>query len=75
MEPLIFLAALGAVFWFLLIRPQRQRQSKHRSMLADLSAGDEVITAGGVFATRPAPRSGSPKRPSQTSFRSPRSRR
>ncbi len=51
MEPLIFLAALAAVFWFLLVRPQRQRQSKHRSMLAELSAGDEVITAGGVFAT------------------------
>ena len=51
MEPLIFLAALAAVFWFLLVRPQRQRQSKHRSMLAELSTGDEVITAGGVFAT------------------------
>jgi preprotein translocase subunit YajC len=51
MEPLIYLAALAAVFWFLLVRPQRQRQSHQRSMLAGLSAGDEVITAGGVFAT------------------------
>ena len=49
MEPLIFLAALAAVFWFLIIRPQKRRQSAHQSMLSALSSGDEVITAGGVF--------------------------
>jgi preprotein translocase subunit YajC len=49
MEPLIFLAALAAVFWFLLIRPQRRRQAAHRSMVSGLAAGDEVITLGGVF--------------------------
>lgn len=49
MEPLILLAAMAGLFWFLLIRPQRQRQSAHRSMLSGLGAGDEVITAGGVF--------------------------
>jgi preprotein translocase subunit YajC len=49
LEPLIFLAALAAVFWFLIIRPQKRRQSAHQSMLSALSTGDEVITAGGVF--------------------------
>ena len=49
MEPLIFLAALAAVFWVLIIRPQKRRQSAHQSMLSALSSGDEVITAGGVF--------------------------
>lgn len=49
MEPLIFLVALAAVFWFLLVRPQKRRQSQHRSMVEGLAAGDEVITAGGVF--------------------------
>jgi preprotein translocase subunit YajC len=49
MEPLILLAAMAGLFWFLLIRPQRQRQSAHRSMVSGLGAGDEVITAGGVF--------------------------
>lgn len=47
--PLIFLAAMAAVFWFLLIRPQRQRQVAHRTMVSALGPGDEVITAGGVF--------------------------
>ena len=47
--PLIFLAAIAALFWFLLIRPQRQRQVAHRTMVSELGLGDEVITAGGVF--------------------------
>ena len=49
MEPLIFLAAMGALFWFLLIRPQRRRATAHRSLVEALKPGDEVITAGGVF--------------------------
>jgi preprotein translocase subunit YajC len=47
--PLIFLAAMAALFWFLLIRPQRQRRVAHRTMVSELALGDEVITAGGVF--------------------------
>jgi preprotein translocase subunit YajC len=47
--PLIFIAAMGAVFWFLLIRPQRQRAAAHRAMVSELGPGDEVITSGGVF--------------------------
>jgi preprotein translocase subunit YajC len=49
--PLIFLAAMAALIWFLLIRPQRQRQSAHRELMAELAPNDEVITAGGVLGT------------------------
>ncbi|HEX2291896.1 MAG TPA: preprotein translocase subunit YajC [Gaiellaceae bacterium] len=51
MEPLIFLAAMAALFWFLLIRPQRRRQSQHQALIAGLSTGDEIVTAGGIFGT------------------------
>jgi len=47
--PLIFLVAMAAVFWFLLIRPQRQRRAAHQTMVSGLGSGDEVITAGGIF--------------------------
>ena len=47
--PLIFLAAMVAVFWFLLIRPQRQRQAAHQNLMAQLAPGDEVVTAGGMI--------------------------
>jgi preprotein translocase subunit YajC len=47
--PLLFLLAMIAILWFLLIRPQRARQAAHRDLIAELSPGDEVVTAGGVF--------------------------
>jgi preprotein translocase subunit YajC len=49
--PLIFLAALAAVLWFVLIRPQRRRQQEHRALVSGLSRDDEVITLGGIFGT------------------------
>ena len=47
--PLIFLVAMVALLWFVLIRPQRQRQATHRALLQELGIDDEVVTAGGVF--------------------------
>jgi preprotein translocase subunit YajC len=49
--PLIFLAAMAALLWFLLIRPQRQRQAAQRELIAELAPNDEVVTAGGLFGT------------------------
>lgn len=49
--PLIFLVAITAVFWFLLIRPQRQRQAAHRTLITQLAPNDEVVTAGGMLGT------------------------
>ena len=46
--PLIF---LFIIFYFLLIRPQQQKQKSHADMIAKLEKNDEVITAGGVHAT------------------------
>jgi preprotein translocase subunit YajC len=47
--PLLFLVAMIAVMWFVLIRPQRARQAAHRNLIAELAPGDEVVTAGGVL--------------------------
>jgi preprotein translocase subunit YajC len=49
--PLIFFVAIAAVMWFLLIRPQRQRQAAHRQLVTALAPDDEVVTAGGMFGT------------------------
>lgn len=37
------------VLYFLMIRPQMKRQKEHRNLVAGLSKGDEVITAGGLL--------------------------
>jgi preprotein translocase subunit YajC len=52
--PVIFavqIAAFIAIFYFLLIRPQRQMQKKHTAMLAAVKKGDEVMTEGGIIGT------------------------
>ena len=43
------IAALVAIFWFLLIRPQRKQQAEHQNMLGNLKKGDEVVTGGGII--------------------------
>jgi preprotein translocase subunit YajC len=48
---LVFLVVIFAMFYFLMIRPQRKRQKEHESMMQALQKGDKIITAGGIFGT------------------------
>jgi preprotein translocase subunit YajC len=45
---LIFMVAIFAIFYFLLIMPQQRRQKKWQSMLGELKSGDKVVTTGGI---------------------------
>ena len=45
------LVLIFAVFYFLLIRPQQQKQKEARAMLGALKRGDRVITGGGIIGT------------------------
>jgi len=46
---MIQLVAIFAIFYFLLIRPQRKLQQRHQQMIAGLKRGDEVMTEGGIL--------------------------
>jgi preprotein translocase subunit YajC len=48
LSSLIFLGLLIAVFYFLLIRPQRKRVEAHKRLVRSLNVGDEVVTIGGL---------------------------
>ena len=50
-QALVPLLLMFAVFYFILIRPQQQKQKKHREMLQHLKTGDQVITSGGLYGT------------------------
>lgn len=39
------------VFYMLLIRPQQKRQKQLQQTIAELKAGDRVVTTGGVIGT------------------------
>jgi preprotein translocase subunit YajC len=42
------LVMIFAVFYFLLIRPQQQKQKEAKAMLGNLKRGDKVVTGGGI---------------------------
>jgi preprotein translocase subunit YajC len=46
-----FLVVIFALFYFVMIRPQRKKQKEQQTMVAALQKGDRVITAGGIFGT------------------------
>ena len=50
MEFVLLPLAIVLLFYFILLRPQLNAQKKHRSNIANLEVGDEVLTAGGFFA-------------------------
>ena len=39
---------IGFLFYFMLIRPERQKQNRHRGLLENLKKNDRVVTAGGI---------------------------
>jgi preprotein translocase subunit YajC len=43
--PLIF---MFAIFYFLLIRPQKKKALEHKALLESIKRGDYVITTGGI---------------------------
>lgn len=45
---ILMYAAIGAIFYFVLLRPQQKQRKEHDTMLRGLRKGDEVVTAGGV---------------------------
>jgi preprotein translocase subunit YajC len=47
----IFILALLALMWFMLIRPQRRRQQDAQRMLETIGVGKEIVTAGGLYGT------------------------
>ena len=50
-EMLLPMLLMVAVFYFLLIRPQRKKDKKAKAMLAALKVGDRICTIGGVYGT------------------------
>lgn len=48
---LVVFLPLILLFWFFMIRPQRQRMRQHQTMMSEIAVGDEIETVAGVFGT------------------------
>jgi len=48
MMTIIMLVLMVAIFYFLMIRPQKKREKQEQAMRDALQVGDEIISIGGI---------------------------
>ncbi len=48
-NPVVPIALIFVVMYFMFIRPQSKKASDHQKMLGDLKRNDEVVTTGGLI--------------------------
>ena len=48
---IIMMVGMVAVFYFMIIRPQRAQQKKRQEMLDALKPGDKILTNSGIYGT------------------------
>lgn len=46
---IIMIAALFAIMYFMLIRPQKKKDDEVRKMRESLKVGDDILTIGGIY--------------------------
>lgn len=48
---ILYILALVAILYFMMIRPQQQRQKKQQEMIDSLRVNDRIVTAGGIYGS------------------------
>lgn len=51
MESIIFIVAIIAFFYLVMIRPQQRREKQRQGLISNLEPGDEIVTIGGIMGT------------------------
>jgi preprotein translocase subunit YajC len=51
MTQVLFFAAIFAIFYFLLIRPQQKQKREREATLGSVKKGDRVVTTSGLHGT------------------------
>lgn len=51
LTPILMIALLFGVMYFMMIRPQQKRRKEAEAMQSALAPGDEVVTIGGLYGT------------------------
>ncbi|MFH1199227.1 MAG: preprotein translocase subunit YajC [Candidatus Omnitrophota bacterium] len=48
---LVPLILIFVIFYFMLIRPQKNKEKAHQKMLSELNKNDDIVTTGGIHGT------------------------
>ena len=46
---IIMWVAIGLIFWFFILRPQKKRQQEIQNFRNSLAVGSRVVTSGGIY--------------------------
>ncbi len=46
---LLPIVLIFVIMYFLILRPQQQKQRQHREMIANIRRGDTIVTSGGLI--------------------------
>lgn len=46
-SPIVMMVLMFVMMYFLIIRPQRQRQKEHERLISNVKVGDHVVMSGG----------------------------
>lgn len=48
---LLLVVAMGALFYFMILRPQKRAKAAKAALMSSLQPGSEILTVGGIFGT------------------------
>ena len=48
---IVWIVGIGALMYFMMIRPQNKQRKEHETMISALREGDDVQTIGGIFGS------------------------
>ncbi|MCL2766873.1 MAG: preprotein translocase subunit YajC [Peptococcaceae bacterium] len=48
---ILYILALVGILYFMMIRPQQQRQKKQQEMIDSLRVSDRIVTVGGIYGS------------------------
>ena len=46
---ILWIVGIGALMYFMMIRPQRKQQKAKTEMMGNLKKGDRIVTVGGIY--------------------------
>ncbi len=49
LSPILLMVGMVAIFYFLLIRPQKKKEKQDREMRSNVEVGDGIISIGGII--------------------------
>jgi preprotein translocase subunit YajC len=44
----VYLVIFVGIWWFVIVKPRRDAQRRHRDLVDNLKKGDRIVTAGGI---------------------------